>query len=189
MLAKADDAFVGGADVGFDAGVVDFLERVARGADKNEQAEFFFGVTDGRKVDAPEIELLVEESDAVGVLAGLFANVADDADFGFAIFFGPAKDKLLLRGELVAGKKASAVKAEENSSGAFREHAAVQIGTDEEDRNFFRDAGRATHNLWWQLGGQRQGGTGDNLVPGQMDKWFKVKDLELRVGSPTDKRE
>ena len=48
--------------------------------------------------------------------------------------------------------------------GAFREHAAVQVGTDEEDGDFFRDAGRAAHNLWWQERPEGRG-TGDNLVP------------------------
>jgi hypothetical protein len=90
----------------------------------------------------------------------LRAEVADDADFGFLVFFGPAKDELLLRGKLVAGKKAGAVKAEEDGGGVLGEDAAIQIGTDEEDGDFFRDAGRATHNLWWQERGQR-GGSGE----------------------------
>jgi len=40
--------------------------------------------------------------------------VADDADFGFAVFFWPAKDEFLLGRKFVAGKNAGAVKAEEN---------------------------------------------------------------------------
>ena len=95
------------------------------------------------------------------MLAGLFAEVADDADFGFFVFFGPAKDELLLGGKFVARKDACAVKAEEDGGGVLGENAAVQIGADEEDGNFFRDTGRATHNLWWQACGQKgaRGGT------------------------------
>ena len=37
-LARAEDAFVGGADVGFDAGVVDFFQGVANDADEGEKA-------------------------------------------------------------------------------------------------------------------------------------------------------
>ena len=59
------------------------------------------------------------------------AKVADDADFGFTVFFGPAKDELLLGRKFVAGENAGAVKAEEDSGGVLREDAAVQIGADE----------------------------------------------------------
>lgn len=138
---------VGEADVGFDAGVIDFFEGAAGGTDEGDDAELLFKVADGREVDFPEIEVQIEEGDAISVLAGLFAEVADDADVGFLVFFGPAKDELLLGGKLVAGENACAVKAEENGGGGFGEHAAVQIGADEEDGDFFRDAGRATHNL------------------------------------------
>lgn len=77
----------------------------------------------------------------------MLAEVADDADFGFFVFFGPAKDELLLGGKFVARKNACAVEAEEDGGGGFGEDAAVQIAADEEDGNLFRDAGRATHNL------------------------------------------
>lgn len=101
-FAKADNAVVGGADVGFDAGVVDFFESVAGTADDRDEAHFYLDGTDGRKVDFPEIEMGIEEGNAIGVLAGLLAEVADDADFGFAIFLGPAKDELLLGRKFVA---------------------------------------------------------------------------------------
>jgi hypothetical protein len=156
-LARAEDAVVGGADVGFDAGVVDFLESAAGAADEGDEAELLFKFGDGRKVDFPEIEILVEEGDAVGVAAGLLAEVADDADFGFLVALGPAEDELLLRGELVAGEEAGAVKAEEDRGGVLGKDFAVQVAPDEEDGNFFRDAARAAHNLLWQGTGQREG--------------------------------
>ncbi len=156
-FARTEDAFVGGADIGFDAGVVDFLEGVAGGTGKRNEAEVSVAVGNGRKIDFPEIEIEIEESNAVGVAAGLFTDVANDADVGLLVFVGPAEDELLFGGKLVAGKNAGAVKAEENSGSAFGKHAAVQIGADEEDGDFFGDAGRAAHDLWWQARGQRSG--------------------------------
>ena len=164
-LAVAKDAIVGGADVGFDAGVVDFFERVTRGADERDEAELLFRVGDRRKVDFPEIESLIEEGDAVGVEMALSANVTDDADVGFLVFFGPAEDELLLGRELVAGEDAGAVKAEEDGGGALGEHAAIQIGTDEEDGDFFRDAGRAAHGEEGANERPLRTAGRDNLVP------------------------
>jgi len=130
------------------------------GADEGEKAELLFRGADRGKVDFPEIEVGIEEGDAVGVLAVLRAKLADDADFGFLVALGPAEDELLLGGKLVAGEEAGAVKAEEDSGGGLGKDFAVQIAPDEEDGNFFRDAARAAHNLWWQERGQREGSGG-----------------------------
>jgi len=70
---------------------------------------------------------------------------------------GDLEDELLFGGKLVAGKNAGAVKAEENSGSALGKHAAVQIGADQEDGDFFGDAGRAAHDLCCQARGQRSG--------------------------------
>jgi len=66
--------------------------------------ELFFPIADGRKIDFPEIEIQFEESNAVGVAARLFANLADDADVGLLVFVGPAGDELLF-GEVCGGKE------------------------------------------------------------------------------------
>ena len=50
--------------------------------------------------------------------------------------------------------------------GVFREHAAVQIGTDEEDGNFFRDAARAAHGEEVASVTPERRARRDNLVPG-----------------------
>ena len=76
-----------------------------------EKAELAFHGADRGKVDFPEIEIGIEEGDAVGVQAGLLAELADDADFGFLVALGPAEDELLFGGELVAGEEAGTVKA------------------------------------------------------------------------------
>jgi hypothetical protein len=164
-LAIAKDAFAGGADVGFEAGVVNLFESLAGAADEGKEAELLFHFADGGKIDFPEIEILAEKGYAVSVAAGLFADVADDADFGFLVFFGPAEDELLLRGKLVAGEQGGAVKAKEDRGGGFGEHAAVQIAADEEDGDFFRDAGRAAHGEEWASEKPEEGREGDNLVP------------------------
>lgn len=152
-LARAEDAIVGVADVGFNAGVI----GIAGAADYRDKAKLHFQSTDGRAFDFPEIEMGIEEGHAVGVLAGLRAEVADDADFRFFVFFWPAKDALLLWGKLVTGKNASAVKAEENGGGGLGEDAAIEIAADEQDGDLLRDASAAAHNLWWQERGQRKG--------------------------------
>ena len=109
-LAVADDAIVGGADIGFHAGVVDFFNGLADGTDNRNKAELRFERSDGRKVGFPKVEVGIEESRAVSVLAGLRADVTDDADVGFFIALGPAKDELLFGGKLVAREDAGAVK-------------------------------------------------------------------------------
>src|SRR5712692_10824572 len=95
-LAVAQDAFVGGADVRLETGVVDFFQSIAGAADEGEEAKLLFQGADGREVDSPEIEMGIEEGHAIGVPAGLLADVADNADFGFCVFFRPTKDELLL---------------------------------------------------------------------------------------------
>jgi hypothetical protein len=154
-LAIADDAVVGGADVGFNAGVVDFFHGLADGTDNGDETELGFERGDGRKIGFPKVEIGIKESCAVGVAAGLRADVTDDADVGFFIALGPAKDELLFGGKLVAREDAGAVKTEDDGFGGLGEDAAVQIAADEEDGNFFRDASAAAHNLLWQAGGQK----------------------------------
>ena len=84
-LAKAKNAFVGGADVRFHAGVVDFFESFTGIADEREKADFQFGGCGGRKVDVPENKVGIEEGHAVGVAAVLRTDLADDADFRFLV--------------------------------------------------------------------------------------------------------
>jgi len=163
-FAGAENAFVGGADVGLDAGVVDIFARVAGRAKEDDDAELLFLFGDGRKIDFPKIESQVKEGNAVGVQMALSADVADDANVGFLVFLGPAKDELLLGRKLVAGEDAGTVEAEEDGGGALGEHAAIQIGTDKEDGNFFRNAGRATHGEEGASGRPRREARRDNLV-------------------------
>jgi len=153
-LAKTKDAFIGGADVRFDGGAIDVFERFAGIADEQEQASLPFGGGQGRKLDLPEIEAGIEEGHAVGVAAGVGTDLADNADFGFLVTFGPTEKELLLGGKLVLGDEPGAMEAEEDGLGVLREELARQIAADEEDGDFFRDATADTHNLRWQGRGQ-----------------------------------
>ena len=161
-LAITKDAFVGGADVRFEAGVFDLFEGLARIANEGDKAELFFQGADGWKVDFPEIGMGIEKGNTVGVDTVLRAEMADDANFRFLVFVGPAKNEFLFGRELVFGDDAGAVEAEEDGGGVLGEDAAIQIAADEEDGNFFRDASAAAHNLWWQARGQ-SGGCGGTI--------------------------
>ena len=159
-FAKTNDASVGGADVSLNAAIVDFFLRIAGAAHDGEQAHFDFQRADGGEVDFPEIEMGIEEGHAIGMTAGFCANMADDADFGFFVFFRPTQNELLFGRKFVAGEDAGAIPAEEDRSGVLREDAPVQVTPDEEDGDFLRDASAAAHNLWWQGKGQRIGAGG-----------------------------
>lgn len=100
-FAKAHNAFVGGADVGFNAGVVDFFECLARIAGEREQAEFAFEQADGGELEAPEINFWIDERDAVGVDAIVTAELAHHTNFRFFVVFRPAEDELLFGREFV----------------------------------------------------------------------------------------
>jgi len=146
-LAKTDDAFAGGANVGFDSGVVDFFERAASVAGERQKAHLAFEIADGWKLDSPKIQFRIDERNTVGVNAVVAAKLADHADFRFFVAFGAAKDELLLGREFVFGEDAGAVQAEKNGFGALRKDFAVQIVADQDDGNFLRDAAAAAHNL------------------------------------------
>ena len=147
-FAEAEDAFVGGADVGFGTGVVHFFESLAVAADEGEKAQLSLRGGNRRKVNFPEIEVGIEEGDAVGVAPVLGTDLADDADFGFLVALRPAEDELLFGRELVAGENASAMKAEKDSGGMLGKDFAAEVAPDEEDGDFLGNASAAAHNLW-----------------------------------------
>ena len=94
-LAIAQDAIVDGNNVGFDAVLVNAFKRLADIADQGKYAEFLFFRRGRRKLHLPEIFHVIKERNALGVGAGVLANLADDADFRFFVAFGPAKNHLL----------------------------------------------------------------------------------------------
>jgi len=93
------------------AGVVHLFKSLAVAADEGEKAQLSLRGGDRGKVNFPEIEILVKEGDAVGVVPVLGTDLADDANFGFLVALRPAEDELLFGRELVAGEDASAMKA------------------------------------------------------------------------------
>ena len=95
MFAETKDAFIGGAEVRFDAGVVEVFESFAGSADRRQLASGEFGGSERRKFQAPKIEVGIDEREAIGVDDVGGAHFADDADGGFAVAVGATKDELL----------------------------------------------------------------------------------------------
>jgi hypothetical protein len=153
-FAETADAIIGGADVGVNAGVINFFNGLAGAADDGEKSRIDTEGIQRGKLDVPKSKAGIEEGDAVSVAAGVRAELADDADFGFLVAIREAEDELLFRGKLVVGKDARAVKAEHEGLGRLGKDPAVHLAADEENGNFFRDAEAAAHNLLWQAGGQ-----------------------------------
>ncbi len=165
-FAIAQDAVVGGNDVGFDALIVKAFERLTHVADQGEVAEFLFLWRRRREFHLPEIHNGIKKSNAVGVDAGVLTDLADHADFRFFIALGPAKNHFLFGGKLVPGKKAGAMEAEENGLRFLGENLARQIRTDQDDGDLFGDASASAHNLLWQEEGHTETAAGPISYPG-----------------------
>jgi hypothetical protein len=148
-LAEAKDAFTGGTDVSFDAGVFDLFQNSAGVADEREKAAFHFGWRQGRKIEVPELEVEIHEGNAVGVNVKLRTELADDPDFRFFVELRATKDHLLFGAEFMTGKNARAMKAKEDGACGLGENPPVEIAADQEDGDLFRDAAAAAHNLLW----------------------------------------
>ena len=159
-VTEAKDAFIGSAEDGFRAAVVHLVDGFAGAAHQGQKAGFDFRGGKRRKFRAPEIQVGINEGQAVGVHAIGGAHFADDADNSFAVAIGATKDELLFGRKLVMRNDAGAVEAEEDGVGGLREDFAVEIAADQEDGNFFRDAASDTHNLQWQVTSQRRGRSG-----------------------------
>ncbi len=155
-LAITKDAIVGGAHVGFRAGVIDLVDGLTGDAYQREEAELPFDRRWRRKIHFPEIRDVIGKGDSVGIDAAVFADLPNDTDVRFFVALRPAKNEFLFGRKLVPGKKAGAVKAEQNGFGMLGKNPAAQIGTDEKDGNFFGDASASAHNLQWQRECQRE---------------------------------
>jgi hypothetical protein len=160
MFAETKDAFIGGAEDGFGAAVVHLVDGFAGVAHQGQKAGFDFRGGKRGKFHAPEIQVGINEGEAVSMDAVGGAHFADDADGSFAVAIGATKDELLFGRKLVMRNDAGAVEAEEDGVGGLREDFAVEIAADQEDGNFFRDAASDTHNLQWQVTSQRRGRSG-----------------------------
>jgi len=169
-LAIAQNAIVGGNDIRFDAVLVKTLERLTHIADQSEDTEFLFLWVGRREFHLPEIFNVIKESNAVPVNSGVFTDLADHADLGFLVAFGPSKNHLLFRTKLVLGEKTCTVQAEENGLRLLGENLARQIGADQDDGNLLGDASASAHNLQGQERGHKQGARGPISYPGLSSK-------------------
>lgn len=136
--------------------VVEALDRLANIADQSEYAEFLFLWCRWGKLHLPEIFNVVKKGNAVPVNAGVFADLANHADFGFFVALGPAQNHFLFGAKFVPGEQAGAVKAEESRLRFFGKDSTFQIGADQNDGNLFGDASASAHNLLWQGKGHKR---------------------------------
>lgn len=160
VFAEAKDSLVESEEVGLDFGVVELFNSFAGAADEGDEAGFEFGGRERGKFRVPEMEIGVDEGDAIGEGAVRRAGLVDDADDGFAVAIGAAKDELLLGRKFVAGEDAGAVEAEDDGGGGLGENFAVQIAADEEDGDGCGDATSDAHNLLGHAGGLRKARAG-----------------------------
>lgn len=156
-VAKAQDGLAGEVNVGFDFRGLDEAALAAKTALEGNAGREEMLLLGRRKIDLPEIESGIRESNAVDVAARVFAEMTDEANFSFATSAGKAHGKGFVGGEFVAGEDAGAVTAENESAGLFGEDAAGSVRAEENDWNFLRDAAASAHTIHkWPLGGQRR---------------------------------
>ncbi len=85
-----------GADIKFEIAVGKGDGGMATGADEFERMLEFGRRRGSREIDLPEVVLVGEEGDAVGVGVVFGSDFTDDADFSFAIGLEGAEIQLLL---------------------------------------------------------------------------------------------
>jgi hypothetical protein len=152
-FAKAEDVAVDGVDVFFNFVLLNLLPRLAERAREGEAADLRFVVLGRGKFHAPEVEVGVHEGDAMNIAAGLAADLADEAHFGFFRRAGETERENFVRREAVFGKHAGAVAAEHNGFGPLGKDFAGSVGTEQNDGEFFGDATAAAsamhdHSPW-----------------------------------------
>lgn len=102
-------------------------------------------VGSGRKLNLPEVEIWIAESDAIDLAARVIAQLANEADFCFAAGIEKSKREDFVGGEFVASNYSGAMAAENEGMRFFREDTAGGVGSEEEDRKLFRNATASAH--------------------------------------------
>jgi hypothetical protein len=97
------------------------------------------------KFDLPEVEIGIEEGDTVDVVAGVFPNVTDQANDGFATGICAVHGEEFIESKFIAGWDSGAVAAENEGASFFGEDAAGTVRAEENDGNFLRDATVSAH--------------------------------------------
>lgn len=136
-----------GVDVQFESLLTDHFTATANCALKCRASRCDCLTCQGRKLDAPEVDLGVEESNAVGIGAIRGANLSDDADVGFFIGFPMDKDQLLLDDKLVLRNDTCAVTAQDYRLCFFYELLTIGVAAGQENGDLFGNAAAAPHVL------------------------------------------
>lgn len=143
VLAEANDAFVDHEDVRFRLGLVHGLLLLATATLEQGTPGQFFGFGGRGEVGLPKIGVLVEKRSAVSVKIGLVADLADDADDGFFVRVEVAEDDFLFGAELIFGDDARAVTAEDHCLCHLGKALAIDVASDQKDRELFGNAAAA----------------------------------------------
>src|SRR5882757_1474546 len=101
LFAVAKKAIVDSINVRFQGIAHDGFAASAHSTMKRHAGFGCYGICWGTKLDAPEIDVRIEKSDAVRVDAILRADLADDANLHLPLAFLPNDDQLLLDRKLM----------------------------------------------------------------------------------------
>ena len=124
--------------------MVRHFSGAATGALQERLAGLLFRIGQTRKVEAPKIDLGIQERDAVNVHIAVGPDLAHDASFDFFVGFLAANDEFLLGREFVLRHDSGAVAAEHDGFGALGEDAPFDVAANEGDSDLFRNACAAT---------------------------------------------
>jgi hypothetical protein len=146
-----------GTDIGFKVAMFENQRGVAKTALETQgRVRNQSGRRQG-KLDLPEIELLVDKSNAVGVVFFMRTYLTDNPDECFAVGFERANIHFLIGRQRMCGQDSRAVEAEYQGVRSFREDSAVGVGTKQKNGNLFGQPSTAAVGLKWHLGNLGKG--------------------------------
>jgi len=127
--------------------LLDVFPRLAAAALEDDERAVQFEGFGRRKLHRPEVEIGIDERDAVNEAARFAANLPDEADFGFLGGIGQAHGQAFIGRKTVSRDDASAVAAEYDSFCVFRKHFSRRVGAEQNDSYFFGDTSAAAFTL------------------------------------------
>lgn len=122
-LAIAEDGLAGDKNVRFDFVLLDLDAFLAEATFEVHAGSAGPRLGRRRKFDLPEVEILVAKSHTVNIAASIFAETADQFDFGFAARFDDTHGEDFVGRKFVAGTNAGAVEAQNEGVCLLRKDA------------------------------------------------------------------
>jgi len=136
-VAVANQPAMNRADVEFKITVLQQNRGAAKTAFQVERWTRGFAGRGRREFELPEIDLLIDEGNAVSVDFFLRANLTENADSRFTIGFQRAQNHFLIGNKCMGRENSRAMQAEDGGLGILRKEAALDVGTNEHDGNLF----------------------------------------------------